>query len=303
MNKPNTFTAKIDLSLAQKLKDDLKEQGFTFSTLPFTVFSAKKNGIVCSLYTSGSLVVQGKGKDEFIEFYLEPEILKSFEYSHPEALVDMKSRIGVDESGKGDFFGPLCIASVYADEAGIKKLLSLHVQDSKKLTDSSILKIAGILKKDFAYSIICLFPEKYNELYAKFRNLNNLLGWAHATVIFNLHEKTSCKEVIIDQFADKKVVELAVKKKKIDINLTQRHKGESDIVVAAASIIARCYFLEGLEKLRQSSNISLPKGASEKVKQAGITLANKYGIEELNKYSKTHFKTYNEILQQLKEQD
>ena len=303
MNKPNTFTAKIDISLATKLKEDLTEQGFSFTTLPYTIFSAKKKGISCSLYTSGSLVIQGKEKDEFIEFYLEPEILKSFNYTNPEALVDMTSRIGVDESGKGDFFGPLCTASVYADESAIKKLIALHVQDSKKITDSSILKIAATLKKEITYSVICLFPEKYNELYSKFKNLNNLLAWCHATVISNLHEKTSCKYVLIDQFADKRVVESAVKKKNIEIDLHQRHKGESDIVVAAASIIARSYFLEGIEKLRQTSNISLPKGASAKVIEAGILLANKYGETELNKYAKLHFKTYREILDKLKKQN
>ena len=303
MNKPNTFTAKIDISLAEKLKQDLIDQGFVLSNPPFTLFSAKKTGVICSLYTSGALVVQGKDKDGFIEFYLEPEILKTFNYSHPEANVDMTSRIGVDESGKGDFFGPLCTASVYADENGIKKLIALHVQDSKKISDSSILKIAAKIKKECTYSVICLFPEKYNELYSKFKNLNNLLGWCHATVIANLYEKTSCKYVIIDQFADKRVVESAIKKKKIELELHQRHKGESDIVVAAASIIARCYFLEGIEKLRQSSNILLPKGASDKVLQAGIELANKYGENELNKYAKLHFKTYLEIQNKLKEQN
>jgi ribonuclease HIII len=301
MNKPATFTTKIDISLADKFKNDLIEQGFNISTPPYTLFSAKKNGVICSLYTSGSLVVQGKDKDEFIEFYLEPEILKSFEYSHPEALVDMESRIGVDESGKGDFFGPLCVAALFADEAGIKKLISLHVQDSKRMTDGAVLKTASKLKKEFAYSVVCLFPEKYNELYSKFKNLNFLLGWAHATAIANLHSKTNCQNVLIDQFADKKVVEEAIKKKNIDIILTQRHKGESDVVVAAASIVARAHFLEGLEKLHQSLGIALPKGASKKVVDTGIKIALKFGKDELNKYAKTHFKTYQDIFANLEQ--
>lgn len=300
MKKPNTFTAKIDISLADKFKNDLTDKGFTFTTPPYTIFSARKTGVTCSLYTSGKLVIQGKGKDEFIEFYLEPEILKTFEYSHPEASMDMTPHIGVDESGKGDFFGPLCIASFYADEQGIKKLMSLNVQDSKNLSDKAILKIAEGLKKDFIYSIICIYPEKYNELYAKFKNLNLLLGWGHATAIHNLVTKTSCKDVLIDQFADKKVVANAVKKKELNINLTQKHKGESDIIVAAASIIARAYFLEGLEKLQNSAGIILPKGASKKVIQAGMQIATTHSPNELNKYGKVHFKTYRDILQLLK---
>lgn len=302
MKKPNTFTATLDLSLTEKLREDLSHQEFSFSTPPYTIFSAKKKGIVCSLYTSGKLVVQGKEKDEFIEFYLEPEILKSFDYTNLEANIDMSPRIGVDESGKGDFFGPLCVASVYADEIRIKNLISFQVKDSKKLSDSSILKMAKNIKNECPYSIICLYPEKYNELYSKMRNLNFLLGWAHASVIYNLFSKTLCKNVLIDQFADKKIVASAIKRKKIEIDLTQRHKGESDIVVAAASVIARACFLEGLEKLRSASNINLPKGASEKVIEAGLKIATNFGIEELKKYAKIHFKTYEEILSKLEKQ-
>ncbi|EKE21822.1 MAG: hypothetical protein ACD_7C00119G0001, partial [uncultured bacterium] len=216
-SKAPTFTAKIDINLAGKLQKDLEDQGFAIKSLPYAVFSAQKNGITCVLYESGSLVVQGKNKDEFIEFYLEPEILKSFKYTHPESLVSMTPRIGVDEAGKGDFFGPLCIAGLYADEPGIKKLISLNVRDSKKIADRSILDIAEILKQNFKISVVRIFPEKYNELYLKFKNLNSLLAWGHSTVIEQLVEKTKCREVIIDQFANKSVVEYAVKRKKLEL--------------------------------------------------------------------------------------
>src|SRR5690348_5948122 len=97
------FTTKIDLSLAPKLEEDLKAQGFILSKPPYTLFSAKKKGVSCTLYESGSLMVQGKEMDSFMEFYLEPEILHSFTYSHPEAHLDLKPHIGMDEAGKGDF--------------------------------------------------------------------------------------------------------------------------------------------------------------------------------------------------------
>lgn len=303
MNKKNTsktFSTKIDLTLKEKLKGDLKDQGFAFAQPEHTIFSAQKKGIVVTLYNSGSLVVQGSEKDDFIEFYLEPEILKSFDYTNPEINVDMTPRIGVDEAGKGDFFGPLCIAGCYADESGIKKLISQGVKDSKKLSDNTILKMAAEVKKSTQFSTIVLFPQKYNELYAKFHNLNYLLGWGHASVIYNLHEKTACKDVIIDQFADKHVVENAVKQKKIQINLTQRTKGESDIVVAAASILARAAFLDGIKKLEEETNLKLPKGASSLVFEAGVKVALKYGVEDLKKYVKVHFKTYDELLARLK---
>src|ERR1700730_9538190 len=111
---PATFTAKIDLKLADKIKNDLIEQGFEISRPPYTVFAAKKTGISCTLYESGSLTVQGKEMQHFIEFYLEPEILQEFQFSHPEAHLDTTPHIGMDEAGKGDFFGPLCVAAVFA---------------------------------------------------------------------------------------------------------------------------------------------------------------------------------------------
>jgi ribonuclease HIII len=295
-SKSPTFTAKIDINLAGKLQKDLEDQGFEIKSLPYAVFSAQKKGITCVLYESGSLVVQGKDKDDFIEFYLEPEILKSFKYTHPEALVSMTARIGVDEAGKGDFFGPLCVAGLYADEKDIKKLISLNVRDSKKISDNSILDLAEILKKNFQISVIRIFPEKYNELYLKFKNLNSLLAWGHSTVIAQLVEKTSCKEVIIDQFANKSVVESAVKRKKLEIHLEQRTKAEEDPVVAGASILARAAFLKGLEELSSQYNEKFPKGASSLVIEMGKKFVEKHGSSILEKVSKIHFKTKEEIL-------
>jgi len=294
--KPATFTTKIDVNLAPKLKNDLEEKGFSITIPPYSIFSAKKKGITLVLYKSGSLVVQGKEKDEFIEFYLEPEILKTFSYTNPEAFISMTSRIGVDESGKGDFFGPLCIAGLYADEKGIKELISLNIRDSKKISDKSILDLANILKAKFKIAVVRIFPQKYNELYLKFKNLNQLLAWGHTTVISELVEKTSCKNVIIDQFANKSVVASAVKRKDLSIHLEQRTKAEEDPVVAAASIIARAAFLKGLEELSSEYEQKLPKGASSFVIDIGRKIVEKHGPEALEKVAKLHFKTKEAIL-------
>lgn len=295
-SKMPTFTAKIDVNLAPKLKHDLEEQGFEIKKIPYAIFSAQKKGITCVLYESGSLVIQGKDKDEFIEFYIEPEILQSFSYTNPEAFVSMTSRIGVDEAGKGDFFGPLCIGGLYADEVGIKKLISLNIRDSKKIADKTILDLAKILQESFAYSVVRIFPEKYNELYLKFKNLNSLLAWGHSTVISNLVEKTKCNNIIIDQFANKSVVESAVQRKKLNVHLEQRTKAEEDPVVAGASILARAAFLKGLEELSSKYNEKFPKGASSLVIDIGKKFVNKHGSEALEKVAKVHFKTKGEIL-------
>lgn len=240
--------------------------------------------------------MQGKDKEDFIAFYLEPEILGNVSYSYPELDVDFTPRIGIDEAGKGDFFGPLCIAGVYANEEQIKMLMSIGVKDSKQMNDPHILKLSRKIKESCAHSVIRISPEKYNALYENFRNLNSLLAWGHATAITELVEKTSCHNVIIDQFAAEHVVANALSRKNIKVNLTQRTHGEEDLVVAAASILARAAFVEGIDQLGNTLNFPLPKGASSKVIDAGKKLVAKMGPDILNKVAKLHFKTKDAIL-------
>ncbi|HEY4255394.1 MAG TPA: ribonuclease HIII [Chlamydiales bacterium] len=295
MQKSSCFSVTINLALTDKLKEDLAAQEFEFSHPPYTIFSAKKKGISCTLYESGKLTVQGKEMGPFLEFYLEPEILKEFRFSHPDAHQNWTPRIGMDEAGKGDYFGPLCIASLYAGEEGIKLLVEWGVRDSKRFSDDAILKIAKKIRPAFPYTVIRLFPAKYNELHAKFKNLNRLLAWAHTAALADVSEKTGCKEAILDQFADPGVVEAQLKQKKLELHLTQRVRGEEDIVVAGASILARAAFLEGMEQLSKEHGLILPKGASSLVKDAARTLVAKFGRDVLNKVAKTHFKTTAEI--------
>jgi len=296
MSTPNCFVATISLALAEKLRSDLFQQGFEISTPVYTIFSAQKKGVSCTLYTSGKLTVQGKEKEEFIKFYLEPEILGNLSYSYPEAQVDLTSRIGIDEAGKGDFFGPLCIAGVQADEKHIKDLLSWGVKDSKKINDPQILKLSKQIRQNLPYSVVMISPQKYNELYEKFRNLNELLAWGHATAISELVQKTGCRKVTIDQFAGEHLVINALKRKELSVDLSQRHGAEADPVVAAASILARAAFVEGIDRLGAALNLILPKGASQQVIKVGKMLVEKHGKEILRTLAKIHFKTTDEIL-------
>jgi ribonuclease HIII len=267
----------------------LISQGFSITHPPYTFFSAQKPGISCTFYQSGKLTVQGKQMQEFIEFYLEPEILHSLAFSHP--TLNLTPHIGLDEAGKGDFFGPLCVAALYADGEGINKLHQMGVKDSKQFSDASILKLSPQIKELFSFTVIRLFPRKYNELYAKFKNLNRLLAWAHTAALDDLHKKTGCKEAILDQFADPSVVESFLKQKKMDLHLTQKVRGEEDTVVAGASILARAAFLDGMKLLSEEFQITLPKGASAAVTQAAKTFAETVGKDKLPLVAKTHFKT------------
>ena len=288
---------QIDLSLKNKLLKDLESQGFEIKHPPYTLFQGIKKGISCTLYTSGKLVVQGSASGEFIEFYLEPEILGTFEQGYDLSEdADLTPRIGVDESGKGDFFGPLCIAGVYAGPKELEILKKLGVKDSKLLTAPSIMKIANQIRTSVPHHIVRINPLKYNTLYSQFANLNLLLAWGHATVIEALAAETGCKRALIDQFTHLPLVENALKKKSLALEFSKKTKGESDPVVAAASILARAAFVDGLDKLSKNIGLELPKGASKQVVQTGQRLLREKGQPFLKEVAKLHFKTYDEIL-------
>lgn len=299
MYMTNCFVTQIDKKLADQLKLDLQELGFELSYPPYTLFSAKKKGVSCTFYESGKFTCQGKEMQEFIEFYLEPNILKNFEWTHrSDSLeIDPTPRIGVDESGKGDFFGPLCIAGVFCEGDTLKKLMQIGVKDSKKLADPTILKLAKEIRTCCEHHIVTISPKRYNELYENFRNLNRLLAWGHATIIEAMIAKTKCHRVIVDQFGHESLVLSALKRKNIEIPLLQKHRAEEDIVVAAASILARSAFVEGLHSLSKELNMPLPKGGGPQTIVVGRQLLTTFGPEIFRSISKLHFKNYQEIIQ------
>ena len=290
------FVTELDSQYWHKLQNDLITQGFEIYTPRYTEFAAKKPGISVTLYASGKLVVQGKKSPDFITLYLEPEILQSLAYSHPETVTDMTPRIGVDEAGKGDYFGPLCTSAVYGDTTTIPTLLKLRVGDSKTLSDEKVLKIAPLIEEQLATHTLILRPPKYNELYSKCQNVNKLLAWSHATCIKHLTQKTHCSTVLIDQFGHKSLVKNALERQSVSVDLEQKHKAESDIVVAAASIVARAAFLRELRSLSEYYSLPLPKGASNHVITAAKTFIHKYSPQELPLVAKKHFKTTQAVL-------
>jgi ribonuclease HIII len=290
MGKP--YVTKITAEQGMQILKDLESKGFEISPRPpaYAVFSARSKGISCTFYESGKFLVQGKEMDEFIEFYLEPEVLQTFSYGQ-KADLDYVGRIGIDESGKGDFFGPLCIAGAYAEGDQIDRLADLGVCDSKALKDDKAISLAAKIRKTCAWHVVRINPERYNVLYTQFKNLNRLLAWGHATVIENLVQKTNCRRVLIDQFANESVVESALKQKNLQVDLTQRHRAEEDLVVAAASILARDAFLQGLNSLSEQWKVKLPKGASKQVIAQGKSFVLQHSFEDLRFVCKEHFKT------------
>lgn len=208
-----------------------------------------------------------------------------------------EGHIGVDESGKGDFFGPLVIAACYVGPEHLAELEG--VKDSKKLTDPVSLRLAQQIKRVCPHSVVPIGPAKYNELYEKFRNLNKLLAWGHARCIENVLELQPCRLVISDQFADPAGLKRALFDKGKTIELRSMVRAEADIAVAAASILARAEFLNRLRRLGEEAGLTLPKGASTQVIDAGAAYARKYGVDALGQVAKLHFKTRNNVLAKL----
>ncbi len=204
-------------------------------------------------------------------------------------------RIGTDESGKGDYFGPLVVAGVYIDETDEGYIRGLGVKDSKKLSDNRVKELAKAIKKEFIYSVVTIYPPRYNELWRKFKNLNKILAWGHARVIENILHKVSCSKAIADKFGNEKFIKEALMKKGKKIHLEQREKGEEDLAVACASILARAGYLEGLEKISRTYKINLPKGSSQEVVNFAKKIFSENPSIPLTELAKEHFKITKKI--------
>lgn len=201
------------------------------------------------------------------------------------------SRIGSDESGKGDYFGPLVIAAAFVTPEIEPDLKLMEVRDSKRISDGRVLELARDLRQVCKHSIVAIGPQRYNELYGKIRNLNRLLAWGHARALENLLEQVTCELAIADQFGDERFILNALLEKGKRIRLVQRPKAEEDLAVAAASILARAEFLTRLKRLSDEVGTSLPKGASPSVELAARMVVKKHGRERLSTIAKMHFKT------------
>lgn len=204
--------------------------------------------------------------------------------------------IGVDESGKGDYFGPLVIAGVYLDKEMAEKLAGYGVADSKNLTDKRIKKLAARIKEGCIHSVVTIKNPRYNQLHKKIGNLNKILAWGHARVIENLLDKVDCENALSDKFAKKYLIENALMEKGKEIKLEQRVRAESNLAVAAASILARFEFVSQLHQLSDEYEIELPKGAANHIIDVGQEFVKKHSQKELNQVAKLHFKTTDKIL-------
>lgn len=294
----NSYTHPLSQEQANRLRALLVELGFEFSPKQYTLFFARKNKLSVAVYEKGpKVLVQGKGIEEFVQFELEPKILGEAKLGYEEVHSPemFEPHFGVDESGKGDFFGPLVIAGVYVDAGIARELLDASVQDSKRISsDARIRALAQSIRKITGglADTVLIGPARYNDLYEKFGNLNKLLGWGHARVIENLlAKKPTCPRSLSDQFADTRVIEQSLLRHGRKIDIQQRTKAESDIAVAAASILAREGFIGWLDRQGKALGVRLDRGVSAEVKATAEKLVAAKGPEILREVAKIHFRT------------
>jgi ribonuclease HIII len=298
----NSYTHALTNEQTKKLRALLEELGFDFSPKQYTLFFAQKNKLSVAVYEKGpKVLVQGRDVEEFVQFELEPKILGEAKLGYEEVHSPemFEPHFGVDESGKGDFFGPLVISGVYGDRGIGRKLLDAGVVDSKRIgSDTRIRALADTIRKSSLGLVetVLIGPAKYNELYEKFGNLNKLLGWGHARVIENLlAKKPACQRSLSDQFADARVISASLLKHGRKIAIEQRPRAESDIAVAAASIVAREAFINWLERKSKELGIRLERGVSPSVKDTARKLVEMNGPDALRDVAKVHFRTAHEI--------
>ena len=293
-----SYTAPLTREQANKLRSLLDDLVFEFSPKPYTLFFGQKNKLSVAVYEKGpKVLIQGKGVEEFVQFELEPKILGEAKLGYEEVHAPemFEPHFGVDESGKGDFFGPLVIAGVFVDRGIARKLIDAGVQDSKRISsDARIRELADAIRKNSMglVEVVSIGPAKYNELYEKFGNLNKLLAWGHARVIENLlAKKPDCPRSLSDQFADARLIEQSLLRHGRKIDIQQRPRGESDIAVGAASILAREAFINWLEREGKKLGMRLERGVSPAVKTTAEKLVQSRGVEVLREVAKVHFRT------------
>lgn len=302
--KLSSYTAKLDDAQMEKLRAVCVSRNFTPFDVAYTRFAFKSDSarINIAAYTSGKVVIAGKGTEEFVTMTLEPEVTGAAKLGYDDVLHPdwFEPHAGLDESGKGDFFGPVIAATVIADRPAIESWIKAGVKDSKKISEFQIIKLDKVIRETRGVVVrtcFCGMP-KYNEIMSTRRtNLNSLLAWEHATA---LEQALTVKRVpwgLLDQFTEQPLVQRELAKKGVkDFELRMRTKAEEDPVVAAASVVARAEFVRQMHLLSKKFGDKLQKGAGPLVKQQAHEIITKFGARALGDFAKLHFRTAYEVV-------
>jgi ribonuclease HIII len=302
--KLSSYTAKLDDAQMEKLRVICVARSFMPVEVAYTRFAFKADHLKINIaaYTSGKVVIAGKGTEDFVRDTLEPEVTGAAKLGYDEVLHPdwFESHAGLDESGKGDFFGPVIAATVIADRPAIDAWIKAGVKDSKKIAESQIIRLDRIIRETkgaVVRTCFCGMP-KYNEIMSRPRtSLNNLLAWQHATALDQALKVKWVPWGLLDQFTEKTLVQDELKRKKVEgFDLRMRVRAEEDPVVAAASVVARAEFVRQMHALSKEFGGKLQKGAGPQVKEQANEIIAKFGVRALGNFAKLHFRTAYEVV-------
>jgi ribonuclease HIII len=302
--KLSTYTIKLDDVQMDKLRALCVARQWEPFEVPYARFAFRGTDVNVTAYDKRKVVViAGKGTEEFVTMTLEPEITMAAKLGYDEVLHPdwFEAHAGLDESGKGDFFGPVVAATVIADKAMIDAWREAGVQDSKKIVDTQIIRLDAIIRETKGVVVevcYCRTMARYNELMGRpGANLNRLLAWQHATALGDALAKRSVPWGLLDQFTEQPLVQRELTKKGVqNFELRMRTKAESDPVVAAASVVARDEFIRAMHALSKQFGEKLQKGAGPLVKIQADQIMQKFGTRALGDYAKLHFRTAYEVV-------
>jgi ribonuclease HIII len=297
-----TYTIKLDDAQMEKLRAACAAKHWETATVPYARFAYKGPKVNVTAYTSGKVVVAGKETQDFVQNVIEAEVtgaakLGYDEVNHPDWF---EPHAGLDESGKGDLFGPVVSATVIAEKPAIEAWRAAGVRDSKAITDPQILKLDDLIRNTpgvVVETVYCSMA-RYNELMAKPRaNLNRLLAWQHAIALEKALKKKWVSRGLLDQFTKEPLVQKELIKRGLErFDLQMRTKAEEDPVVAAASIVARAEFVRQMRDLSREFGEKLQFGAGALAKAQASLLIEKLGAKALPRFAKLHFRTSYEVV-------
>ena len=314
--KKTSFTFELANDQQELLLGLMVNGNFRKREVPYSLYSIEGEKFNATLYEKEKhgkrkLCVQGSGAQDFVEFQLEPAGIVPVSLGYEKVLNPelFSAHAGSDESGKGDYFGPLVVCCVYTDERLSDEMQKAGAKDCKLLSAKRTLEVGAQLRRILGpsgYSIVKLGPAAYNRLYAKIKNINRMLAWAHGTAIEELLEKQpGCNRVVVDQFAPTETTILrALKERGKKVKVEQRHKAESDIAVAAASVIAREQFILACAEMGKDcfgedaeAQDGIPLGSSDpRVRELAEEMVKKHGPVWLMNHCKAHFQTTDKVL-------
>lgn len=354
METPKTsYTYELNEAQQARLINLLQTGNYRPAKVDYSLISASGHKFQCTLYEKErkglrKCLVQGSNAFEFVQFFFEPIVLQvaqigyedvldveTLAVGHDEYAVRRKTderdwapHAGSDESGKGDYFGPLVACCVFIDATLREKFRELNVRDCKLMSDGEVLRVGRELRRVLGpqrFALVAIGNTAYNRLYSKLRNLNRLLAWAHATAIEEvLRKQPDCLRVVVDKFTAKKGEEHdEVLRKQTDLvmkramrvkgkaivqtnQLDQHPRAESNPAVAAASIIAREEFLRGIARMACEMGPipvdkvpldMIPRGSSApQVRELAEQMVRAQGPEWLMDHCKVHFITTDKVL-------